>query len=139
MGGGIGQDQLDALFTAALEAAIARIERDGSFFPLLFELRANGAIQNVAVLETAAIDGAQSVLDRLAELLRPRIAEGLVEAAAIAVHDPEGEAVELQLRAPNFSADVTAPYAIETTGLLRRRRSLALGAFTVRPAPNELF
>ena len=51
MAEGIDQARLDALFTAALEAAIARIEKDGTFFPLVFELRANGAIQNVAVLE----------------------------------------------------------------------------------------
>ena len=46
MAGGIDQTRLDALFTAALEAAIARIEKDGTFFPLVFELRANGVIQN---------------------------------------------------------------------------------------------
>ena len=79
---GIDQAQLDALFTAALEAGIARIEKDGTFFPLLFELRANGAIQNVAVLETGAIDGAQTVLDRFAELLKPRAREGTIQAAA---------------------------------------------------------
>ena len=62
MAGGIDQTRLDALFTAALEAAIARIEKDGTFFPLVFELRANGVIQNVAVLDTGATEGARGEL-----------------------------------------------------------------------------
>ncbi len=139
MGRGIDQDQLDALFTAALEAAVARIEKDGTFFPLLFELRVTGSIQNVAVLESGAIDGQQTVLDRFAEVLRSRIAEGLVAAAAIVVHRQTEDMVEVQLRAANYSANVFAPYGLETSGFLARKRQLSLGAFVVRPAPNEIF
>ena len=86
MAEGIDQARLDALFTAALEAAIARIEKDGTFFPLVFELRANGAIQNVAVLEIGAIEGAQGVLDRLADVIRPRAADGTGENWAAKMH-----------------------------------------------------
>ena len=83
MAAGIDQTRLDALFTAALEAAIARIEKDGTFFPLVFELRANGVIQNVAVLDTGATEGAQKVIDRLVQVLRPRAAGQTIQAAAI--------------------------------------------------------
>jgi hypothetical protein len=139
LGGGIDQDQLDALFTAALEAGIARIEKDGTFFPLLFELRVTGSIQNVAVLESGPIDGRQTVLDRFAEVLRSRIAEGLVAAAAIVVHRHAEDMVEVQLRAANYSANVFAPYGLATSGFLARKRQLSLGAFVVRPARNEVF
>ena len=54
MGSGIDQDQLDALFTAALEAAIARIEKDRTF-SLSQEERVNFARPSIDVLfETAA-------------------------------------------------------------------------------------
>ena len=139
MGSGIDQDQLDALFTAALEAAIARIEKDRTFFPLLFELRANGAIQNVAVLETGAIEGQQSVLDRLAELLRPRAAEGTIRAAAIALHLADSKSIEVRLRAPNYSHNVLVPFDIVTSGLIKKKRELTLGEFTAREAGNEIF
>ena len=51
----ISQDQLGRFFTAALEAAIGRIEKDGHFHPLVFELRANGSLQAAAVLEARGI------------------------------------------------------------------------------------
>lgn len=139
MGGGIDQVQLDALFTVALEAGIARIEKDGTFFPLLFELRANGAIQNVAVLETAAIDGAQSVLDRFAELLRMRAEEGTIQAVAIVQHHAMQGAMEVRLRAANYSSDVDVPFNLARGGLLKRKRILTLGEFDVRAAENDIF
>lgn len=139
MGEGIDQAQLDALFTAALEAGIARIEKDGTFFPLLFELRANNAIQNVAVLETGSIDGAQPVLDRFAELLRSRAEEGKIKAVAIVQHLSGEGALEVRLRAANYSADLQAPFELARCGLLKRKRNLTLGEFSVRTARNEIF
>ncbi len=139
MGAGTGRPPLDRLFAAALEAAIARVERDGHFFPLLFELRANGAIQTVAVLETGAIHGAQSVLDRLVELLRPRAADGTIRAAAIVLHRAADSAIEVRLRAEGRAEDVRIPFAIASSGMLRRRRKLTLGEFERRAVPNELF
>ncbi len=136
---GLDQAQLDALFTAALEAGIARIEKDGTFFPLLFELRANGAIQNVAVLETGAIDGAQTVLDRFAELLKPRAREGTIRAAAIVLHHATRDMMEVRLRATNYASDVQVPFAIARGGLFARKRKLTLGEFTLRAAENEIF
>lgn len=139
MAGRIDQAQLDALFTVGLEAGIARIEKDGTFFPLLFELRANGAIQNVAVLETAAIDGAQSVLDRFAQLLRTRAKDGTIGAVAIVQHHASQGAMEIRLRAANHSSDVHVPFELSRAGLLGRKRKLTLGAFTARAAENEIF
>ena len=72
MTGGITQDALDRLFTAALEAAVARMEKDGHFFPLVFEMRANGMIHNMAMLETAPVDGSADVLERRAAGLHAR-------------------------------------------------------------------
>ena len=137
MAAGIDQARLDALFTAALEAAIARIEKDGTFFPLVFELRANGAIQNVAVLEIGAIEGAQGVLDRLADVIRPRAADGTIRAAAIVRHRTDAATIEVRLRAANYAADVLVPIA--SSGLLGHQRQLTLGSFTARPAANDLF
>jgi len=137
--GGIDQTRLDALFTAALEAAIARIEKDGTFFPLVFELRANGVIQNVAVLDTGATEGAQKVIDRLVQVLRPRAAGQTIQAAAIVLFRSAEPAIEVRLRAANYSRDVTAPFTLATSGVFRRRRKLTLGEFTTREAANELF
>lgn len=135
----IHQGQLDRLFTAALEAGIARIEKDGHFYPLVFELRANGVIQNVAVLDLASVNGAESVMDRLAELLRPRAEEGTILAAAIIQHRAAENSFQLQLRAPNYSQDVTIPFEIAREGVIRRRRRVSLGEFAAVPADNAIF
>ena len=124
MAAGIDQARLDALFTAALEAAIARIEKDGTFFPLVFELRANGA---------------QGVLDRLADVIRPRAADGTIRAAAIVRHRTDAATIEVRLRAANYSNDVLVPFEIASSGLLGHQRQLTLGSFTARPAANDLF
>lgn len=137
-GGGIEQGQLDSLFTAALEAAVGRIEKDGHFFPLLFELRGNNAIQNVAVLEAGTIEGTEDVLVRLAELLRARASEGRIKAAAI-VHRSGNNPIEVRLRAPNFSANIDVPIAVETSGLLGLKRRVELGEFAARPVANDVF
>ncbi len=139
MADGIDQARLDALFTAALEAAIGRIEKDGTFFPLLFELRANDSIQNVAVLETSTIDGSQSVLDRLADLLRQRAADGTIKAAAIVLHLADSNTLEVRLRAANHASNVRAPFDIASSGLLKKKRKLTLGDFTASEAENEVF
>ena len=48
-------------------------------------------------------------------------------------------AIEVRLRAANYSRDVTAPFTLATSGVFRRRRKLTLGEFTTREAANELF
>lgn len=135
----INQEQLDALFTAALEAAIGRIEKDGHFHPLVFELRENGVIQNVAVLETGAIDGRRDVIDRLFGILRERIGEGLVQACAIALDRHDDAEISVLMRAPNYSANIAVPYTEAGKGFLKLKRRLSLGEFTARDVPNELF
>ena len=105
----------------------------------MFELRANGAIQNVAVLETGAIDGAQTVLDRFAELLKPRAREGTIRAAAIVLHHANRDMMEVRLRATDYAGDVQVPFAIARGGLLKRKRRLTLGEFTLSAAENEIF
>ncbi len=137
-GGGIEQGQLDNLFTAALESAVGRIEKDGHFFPLVFELRANDTIQNVAVLEAGTIEGTQDVLKRLAELLRSRASDGKIKAAAI-VHRSNGGMIEARLRAPNFSANIEVPFTVDASGLIRRTRRVELGELVAYPTVNDVF
>ena len=137
--GGIDQDQLDRLFTSALEAGIARIEKDGHFFPLVFELRANGIIHNVAVLDLAPINSSEGVLDRLADLLRPRAEQGKIKAAAIVQHSTQEHRFLVQLRAPNYSHDIAVPFDVAHEGLIKRRRRVSLGEFVAEPAENAIF
>ena len=137
MARGISQDDLDRLFTAALEAAVARVEKDGSFQPLVFELRDTGAVQAVMMLDKEHIDGPEAARERLMSLLRPRVAEGRVRAAAIA--EKEGRDIVVRLRAANYSADVTAPVALATSGIVRRKREATLGEFSQVQVPNDLF
>lgn len=138
-GRAITQDQLNRLFTATLETAVGRIEKDGHFHPLVFELRDNGAIHNVAVLDTDTIDGRRTVIDRLFAILRPRVADGIVQACAIALDRHEDAEVAVLLRAPNFSANIAVPYTEEGKGFLKLKRRLSLGQFASRDMPNELF
>lgn len=138
-GRAITQDQLNRLFTATLETAVGRIEKDGHFHPLVFELRDNGAIHNVAVLDTDTIDGRRTVIDRLFAILRPRVADGIVQACAIALDRHEDAEVAVLLRAPNFSANIVVPYTEEGKGFLKLKRRLSLGQFASRDMPNELF
>ncbi|TMM47125.1 hypothetical protein [Qipengyuania marisflavi] len=135
--GGIDQHQLDRLFTAALEAAAALVEKQGKFLPLLFELRKGGDIQAVAVLEKESLDSAQSVLDRFAQILRPRAADGTIRAVAIAQH--QSGQIAVRLRAANYAADIAVPYDLATSGILRRTRKLTLGALQMQPAENDIF
>ena len=134
----ISQDQLDRLFTAALEAAIGRIEKDGHFHPLVFELRANGSIQAVAVLETGVVDNARGPIDRLVALLKPRAEDGTIDAAAIVRLREEGVA-EVRLRSRNYSANVDALFTVQTSGFVKRKRRLELGEFASRDVPNDIF
>ena len=137
-GRAITQDQLDRLFTAALEAAIGRIENDGHFHPLVFELRANGTVQAVAVLETGEIDNSRSPLDRLVSLLKPRAVDATIRAAAIVRLREEG-AIEVRMRAPNYSSDIDVLFTVETTGIVKRRRRVTMGEVAARDVPNDLF
>lgn len=137
MVGGIDQNELDRLFSAALEAAVARLEKDGHFFPLIFELRADGTVQAVAMLETGSVEG--DAVARMFDVLRQRAAHGLIRATAIACHVTGSSEVEVHLRAPNHASDILVPFAVTTRGLFRRRRELVLGEFTARDAKNEVF
>lgn len=138
-GRAIRQDQLDQLFTAALEAAVGRMEKDGHFHPLVFELRDNGAIHNVAVLDTGTIDGRRDIIDRLFAILRPRVVEGIVQACAIALDRHDDAEMAVLLRAPNYSANIAVPYTEEGKGFLKLKRRLSLGEFAAREVANELF
>lgn len=137
MGAGIGQDELDRLFSAALEAAVARLEKDGHFFPLMFELRSDGSVQAVAMLETGAVDG--DVVARKFTVLRQRADEGLIRGAAVVCHESGSSQIEVRIRAPRYARDIAVPFTVETRGFLRRRRELLLGEFSERPAANEVF
>ena len=141
MGSGraINQDQIDRLFTAALEAAIGRVEKDGYFHPLVFELRPGGTIQAVAVLETGVTDTARGPADRMGQLLKSRAQDGRIEASAIVHMRQQERALEVRLRAPSYSADIGVPYKLETSGLVKRQRRVVLGTFSAELAENDVF
>lgn len=135
----IRQDQLDRLFTAALEAAIGRVEKDGYFHPLVFELRDNGAIQAIVLLETGEVDDERGPVERLFDLLRPRAQCGTIYGAAIALLHSSPAVLEVQVRAANYSSDIRVPFTMEATGVFKRKRRINLGEFSHRPARNNLF
>lgn len=139
MTGGITQDALDRLFTAALEAAVARMEKDGHFFPLVFEMRANGMIHNMAMLETAPVDGTADVLERLAAMLRSRANEGTIVASAIVLQGGGDRRMSVRLRAPDYAKDIAVPFDIERKGFVKRRRRLSLGEISGDTAANDVF
>lgn len=139
MTGGITQDALDRLFTAALEAAVARMEKDGHFFPLVFEMRANGMIHNMAMLETAPVDGTADVLERLAAMLRSRANEGTIVASAIVLQGGGDRRMSVRLRAPDYAKDIAVPFDIERKGFVKRRRRLSLGEISGDTVANDVF
>ena len=139
MTGGITQDALDRLFTAALEAAVARMEKDGHFFPLVFEMRANGRIHNMAMLETAPVDGSADVLERLTAMLRTRADEGTIAASAIVLQGSDNQRMSVRLRASNYAKDIAVPFEIERKGFVKRRRRVSLGDISGDTVPNDVF
>ena len=139
MSAAIIQSALDRLFTAALEAAVARMEKDGHFFPLVFEMRANGIIHNVAMLETAPVDGSADVLERLTAMLRTRATEGTIVASAIVLQGGEDRRMSVRLRAPNYAKDIAVPFEIERKGFVKRRRRVSLGEISGDTVANDVF
>ncbi|WP_435199224.1 hypothetical protein [Qipengyuania sp. 902] len=139
MTAGITQDALDRLFTAALEAAVARMEKDGHFFPLVFEMRANGMIHNVAMLETAPVDGSADVLGRLTAMLRTRADEGTIVASAIVLQGGDDQRMSVRLRAQNYAKNIFVPFEIERKGFVKRRRRVSLGDISGDTVPNDVF
>ena len=139
MSAAIIQSALDRLFTAALEAAVARMEKDGHFFPLVFEMRANGIIHNVAMLETAPVDGSADVLERLTAMLRTRATEGTIVASAIVLQGGEDRRMSVRLRASNYAKDIAVPFEIECKGFVKRRRRVSLGEISGDTVANDVF
>ena len=139
MTAGITQDALDRLFTAALEAAVARLEKDGHFFPLVFETRANGMIHNVAMLETAPVDGSADVLERLTAMLRTRADEGTIAASAIVLQGGEDRRMSVRLRAPDYAKDIAVLFEIQRKGFVKRRRRACLVDISGDNVPNDVF
>ena len=86
-------------------------------------------------MATKAID----MVERLFAILRDRISDGVVEACAIAREERHDGRITIMLRAPNYSADIAAPFSEEGKGFLGLKRRLSLGEFTARMAANELF
>lgn len=133
----ITQHELDRLFTAALETAIALIGKQGEFFPVLFELRADRTIHTLAVLDRAAPDDPVAGYHAV---LRPRAVDGTIIASAIAEEIAgEPRTIRIRLRAANFSNDILVPFELTSTGLLKRGRKVIPGDFTQQAAENEVF
>ncbi len=136
---GIDRDRLERLRDAAMEAATARIEKDGHFQPLLFELRANGSIHHVAVLDTISSIGRDKVIDRLVELMRERARQGTVLAAAIAIHLADESAIEIRLRAPNHASNCVVTLDVRSSGYLRKRRHVSVIGASANSVENDVF
>lgn len=142
MGEGITQNELDRLFTAALETAIALLEKQGDFFPVVFEMRRDRTIHTVAVLDRTNRSTTQDLMDGFHQALRPRAADGTIVASAIA-SDRKGwtgeEAICVALRAANYASDVHVAYRIDTSGILRKTREVELAGTRAVLAVNEVF
>ncbi len=141
------QDQLDDLYSACLDMAAALLEKNGEFYPIAFELTADGQIAAVAVMEEGENPPSQQVIDSLLYVLRERAASGAIAASAMAVDirvrrnpdDVPTDAVQVRLRAADYARDVIAPYTIATSGLLRKKRKLHLDTPYAKAAENEIF
>ena len=141
------QDQLDELYSACLDMAAALLEKNGEFFPIAFELAADGQIRGIAVMEEDEQPPSQQVIDSLLYVLRERAASGAIMAAAMAVdirvrQDPEAvprDAVQVRLRAADYARDVISPYTIATSGLFRKTRKLHLDTSYAQAAENDVF
>ena len=114
----------------------------GQYFEEVFEtissaLRDEGERRETKGLAASLV--AATVLDRFAELLKPRAREGTIRAAAIVLHHANRDMMEVRLRATDYAGDVQVPFAIARGGLLKRKRRLTLGEFTLSAAENEIF
>ncbi len=143
----LSKDDLDLLFSTALETSTALLERHGAFFPLLFEMRKPGVVKSVAVLDRTDRPNSQTLIESYGEILRPRAASGQIIGTAIAADlrgngqgdEPAGDAIKVEVRARGHALDMFAPYSLETSGMLRKRRKLMLGEVYAAAAENEIF
>ena len=139
MGRLVTHQTIERLIVAALEAAAGRLEKDGHFHPLVFELRSGGAIQSVAVLETASTRPDQDPIDHLVEVLRPRAAQGIIDALAIAWPDRAQRCIRLRVRARGLAQDVVVPFTMRAAGFMRHKRRVVLQRARTSSAANEVF
>ena len=141
------EDQLDDLYTACFDTAVALLEKNGEFFPLAFEMAPGGQISAVAVMETGDHPPSQQVIDSLLYVLRERAGSGEIIASAMAVdtkvrRDPDADprdALQVRLRAKDYARDVIAPYSMATSGLFRKARKIHFDAPYAQAAKNDIF
>ncbi|MXO86471.1 hypothetical protein GRI38_10585 [Altererythrobacter aurantiacus] len=127
-------DRLNRLYEAAIEAATALLEKNGSFFPILFEMRPPGTITSVAVLDMRQTRPGADVVENYVELMRERAAAGMISASAIVVDLASAisggstpvAAISVRLRALEHALDITVPYRMERSGIIKRKRIVAL-------------
>ncbi|NVD46099.1 hypothetical protein [Qipengyuania atrilutea] len=143
----VAREKLDQLYSAALEAAAALLEKNGEFFPILFELRPGGEITSVAVLDMRERPPSQDLIDNYVELMRGRATAGQIAGCAIALDssfrvsagDPKRDAVQVRVRAQGFARNVLVPYVLKTTGIFRKKRQLTLDEPRAEAAVNDVF
>ena len=136
------QQQLDQLYTSCLEAAVALLEKRGSFSPILFELRANDSVQSVAMLDMRINDRASDIVAGFVETVRRRANAGVIKASAIASDgkDSTGRcAIIVSIRASDYARDLTVPYQVATKGLFRKKHDLTLAKPMSNAVENDVF
>ena len=143
----VPREKLDLLYSAALEAAGALLEKNGEFFPILFELRPGGEITSVAVLDMRERPPSQDLIDNYVELMRGRASAGQIMGCAIALDtsfratagEPKRDAVQVQVRAQGFARNILVPYVLTSSGFLRKKRQLTIEEPRAQAAANDVF
>lgn len=138
--------KLDELWQDALHMALELLEKRGEFAPVCMVEMADGTVQPLIVAGDAT--DTNELIGWYVEELQARAQNGELAASALAVdvrvkHPETGaatDAIITMLRSAGHATDITTPYMLETSGFLRRKRTITLGTqVEATPTNNEVF
>jgi hypothetical protein len=136
------QHRLDELFTAALNAALDRLESEGVLNPLAYALGSDGNIYEASPGAGRKRPGGGAALKVLKSELRALASAGEIAASALARQHEDGRgelAVAVHVRAPEGAFDMIVPYKLDVSGIIRRTRKAEPGEARAHEVRNDIF
>ena len=140
-------EQLHSAFSYCLDFAKHMLEDSGSFLPFGATLTPSGEVKAVAGWNGEEHPAPAELYQLLSAALRDEAAKENIAGSAIAVDVnipsaynpllPDG--IRVHLEGDGFSRYIYVPYAIKTSGLLRRKREVALSEPFSVETPSEVF
>jgi len=140
-------EQLHSAFSYCLDFAKHMLEKCGEFLPFAAALTPSGEVKAIGAWTGEEHPAPAGLYQFLSSALRDEAASEKVIGSAVAVnvnipaayspHWPDG--IRIHLESNGYSRYVYVPYAITTSGLLRRKREVTLADPFAVEAGSEVF